>query len=114
MNSLNGHLYAVFSASNYCGSVGNKSIVLLKKKNAKMEIHQFPPLPRYARPGNDLTTQAFNQTQFWRKLIPTREDQQVKANPRRNPTQPPSPKRQHNGKARFKPVKLAVDRQNWN
>jgi len=64
LTAFDGHLYVVFSVSNYYGSVGNKSVVLVKKKNAEMEIHQFPSLPRYARPGNNLTTQAVNQTYF--------------------------------------------------
>jgi protein phosphatase len=44
-----GRLVTVFSASNYCGSAGNKAGVLVVKRNFETEVHIYPPLQRFPR-----------------------------------------------------------------
>ena len=41
---FNGHLITVFSASNYCGLIGNQAGVLMIKESCKYEVKKFPPL----------------------------------------------------------------------
>jgi protein phosphatase len=45
-----GKLVTIFSASNYCGNVGNKAAIIILRKNAdQQEYRQFPPLPLITR-----------------------------------------------------------------
>jgi protein phosphatase len=46
---FSGRLFTVFSASNYCGSSGNKAGVLVVRRNFETEVHTYPPLPRLPR-----------------------------------------------------------------
>ena len=39
----------VFSASNYCGTIGNKSAALTIKRSGEFEFQQLPPLPWFTR-----------------------------------------------------------------
>jgi protein phosphatase len=49
LTRFDGRLYTVFSASNYCGRVGNQAAILIKRKTGQLEIVQFPPLPAFDR-----------------------------------------------------------------
>jgi protein phosphatase len=44
-----GRLLTVFSASNYCGTTGNKAAVLIITQNKEQQIRTFPPIPRFVR-----------------------------------------------------------------
>jgi hypothetical protein len=44
-----GKLLTVFSASNYCGTSGNKAAVLVMDPGSSVVIKTFPPLPLFAR-----------------------------------------------------------------
>jgi protein phosphatase len=48
---FDGKLMTVFSASNYCGTVGNQAAVAIRKRTGEFEIHKYPPLPRFQRPN---------------------------------------------------------------
>ena len=43
------HVITVFSASNYCGSIGNKCAVMLIKRTGDYEFQQFQPVPWFKR-----------------------------------------------------------------
>ena len=42
-------IVTVFSASNYCGSIGNKCAVMVIKRTGEFEYQQLPPLPWFKR-----------------------------------------------------------------
>ena len=46
---FNGQCVTVFSASNYCGTVGNKSAVLTVQDRKTFNIKRYPPLPYFLR-----------------------------------------------------------------
>ncbi|OHT16697.1 Serine/threonine-protein phosphatase beta isoform [Tritrichomonas foetus] len=46
---FNGMLVTVFSASNYCGSVGNKAAVYTIKDKKNFDVKRFQPLPYFKR-----------------------------------------------------------------
>jgi protein phosphatase len=47
--TFDGRLMTVFSASNYCGTVGNQAAVAVKRRTGEFTIHRYPPLPRFQR-----------------------------------------------------------------
>jgi protein phosphatase len=49
LTRFDGRLYTVFSASNYCGKVGNQAAILLKRATGQLDVVQFPPLPAFDR-----------------------------------------------------------------
>jgi protein phosphatase len=46
---FDGRLWTVFSASNYCGSAGNKAAVLMVGPGCLFEVQTFSPLPQFTR-----------------------------------------------------------------
>jgi protein phosphatase len=47
--SFGGRLWTVFSASNYCGTSGNRAAVLVVGSGCMLETRTFAPLPMFAR-----------------------------------------------------------------
>jgi protein phosphatase len=46
---FDGKLITIFSASNYCGNVGNKAAIIMRKASGEQDYRQFAPLPWITR-----------------------------------------------------------------
>jgi protein phosphatase len=58
LTRFDGRLYTVFSASNYCGRVGNQAAILVKRNAGQLEVIQFPPLPAFIRGATTQTARS--------------------------------------------------------